>query len=571
MDTPKLMGKRFRESTGDVDARSVRLHALSGSLDGGFAPIDKAKTAKYTLADLSNPPTDEELSNFSDMPVSELPPKFKRGIQDRVFVNRDIRLDRMKFFGFDMDYTLAVYNSPVFEELAYNMVIQRLIKIGYPESITKLKYDPSFPTRGLFLDREFGNLLKVDAFGNITVCVHGRRVLSQKETEKLYPTMVVHSDTIARRFYLLNTLFTLPEACLYGDVVEHLEGRPDLSLGEDVASEGEGDVTAHTHTHVGGFGGAHKSDLSYTNLFQDIRTCTDLIHAEGVLKATVLADLPKYIKKTPDLAVFLDRLRAAGNKVFLLTNSEYYYTKSVMSYLLNGQNPKYSSWMEYFDVIIVNAEKPRFFGEGSTIREVDLETGNFKISHIGDKFEKGKVYSGGSLSLFQKLTGAKGNEVLYIGDHIFADIIKSKKVHGWRNLLVVPELTHELSVWGKNQDKYDHLLNLEFIQAEIFRGLDSNSTTPPDIQVLRNHIKKTVSEVNKQYNEHFGSLFRSGSKTSFFAMQVQRYADLYTSDYLNLLNYPLFYEFAAQPAALPHEYKPGEQYGPAHTHSEHSQ
>lgn len=46
-----------------------------------------------------------------------------------------------------MDYTLAVYNSPVFEELAYGMVIERLVKMGYPESILKLKYDPSFPTR----------------------------------------------------------------------------------------------------------------------------------------------------------------------------------------------------------------------------------------------------------------------------------------------------------------------------------------------------------------------------------------------------------------------------------------
>lgn len=38
---------------------------------------------------------------------------------------------------------------------------------------------------------------------------------------------------------------------------------------------------------------------------------------------------------------------------------------------------------------------------------------------------------------------------------------------------------------GENQDKYNHLLNLEFIKAEIYRGLDSNSAQPPvswDIQ-----------------------------------------------------------------------------------------
>lgn len=83
------------------------------------------------------------------------------------------------------------------------------------------------------------------------------------------------------------------------------------------------------------------------------------------------------------------------------------------------------------------------------------------------------------MSLFTKMTGAKGSKVLYTGDHIFADIIKSKKVHGWRNLLVVPELHHELEVWSTNQAKYNHLINLEFIKAEIFREMDSTHTNPP--------------------------------------------------------------------------------------------
>lgn len=101
-----------------------------------------------------------------------------------------------------------------------------------------------------------------------------------------------------------------------------------------------------------------------------------------------------------------------------------------------------------------------------------------------------------------------------------------------------------------------------------------------DLTVLRKHIKKTNEGVNKAYNEHFGSLFRSGSKPSFFAMQVQRYADLYTcmpffflsllhcfyslcwllflivAEYTNLLNYPLFYEFTANATLMPHEYNP---------------
>jgi len=36
--------------------------------------------------------------------------------------------------------------------------------------------------------------------------------------------------------------------------------------------------------------------------------------------------------------------------------------------------------------------------------------------------------------------------VLYVGDHIFADVLRSKKAIGWRTLLVVPELDAELEV-----------------------------------------------------------------------------------------------------------------------------
>ena len=33
----------------------------------------------------------------------------------RVFVNRSLHLEKIKFYGFDMDYTLAEYKSPEYE------------------------------------------------------------------------------------------------------------------------------------------------------------------------------------------------------------------------------------------------------------------------------------------------------------------------------------------------------------------------------------------------------------------------------------------------------------------------
>lgn len=73
-------------------------------------------------------------------------------------------MQKIKFVGFDMDYTLAgalicisaesysftEYKTPEFEILAYKHIIERLISIGYPEEIRKFEYTPHFPVRCVF-------------------------------------------------------------------------------------------------------------------------------------------------------------------------------------------------------------------------------------------------------------------------------------------------------------------------------------------------------------------------------------------------------------------------------------
>lgn len=47
-----------------------------------------------------------------------------------------------------------------------------------------------------------------------------------------------------------------------------------------------------------------------------------------------------------------------------------------------------------------------------------------------------------------------------------------------------------------------------------------------------------------------GSLLRSGAKQTLFASQLVRYADLYSSSCLNLLNFPSNYLFMAPPVLV---------------------
>jgi 5'-nucleotidase len=144
-----------------------------------------------------------------------------------VFVNRSLQLSKIKFFGFDMDYTLALYKSPQYEMLAFRLVIEQLLKMGYPQDITSFVYDPDFPVRGLWYDKLYGNLLKVDAYGNIIVCGHGFKFLKSNEIYKYYPNKYLNYDE--SRIYVLNTLFCLPEIYLLASIINFFASSPNYT------------------------------------------------------------------------------------------------------------------------------------------------------------------------------------------------------------------------------------------------------------------------------------------------------------------------------------------------------
>src|SRR5262245_30110896 len=59
----------------------------------------------------------------------------------RVYVNRNLKLAQIEMVGFDMDYTLALYNQPKIEELSVRTTLSKLVaNKGYPEAIRELAY-----------------------------------------------------------------------------------------------------------------------------------------------------------------------------------------------------------------------------------------------------------------------------------------------------------------------------------------------------------------------------------------------------------------------------------------------
>ena len=69
--------------------------------------------------------------------------------------------------------------------------------------------------------------------------------------------------------------------------------------------------------------------MSYKSIFQDVRNAVDYIHMKGDLKKKTVENCELYVKRDKNLVVLLKRLRQAGRKTFLLTNSEWWYTDAV--------------------------------------------------------------------------------------------------------------------------------------------------------------------------------------------------------------------------------------------------
>ncbi|VDN12477.1 unnamed protein product [Dibothriocephalus latus] len=116
----------------------------------------------------------------------------------------------------------------------------------------------------------------------------------------------------------------------------------------------------------------------------------------------------------------------------------------------------------------------------------------------------------GSCEVFTQLIRARGKDVLYTGDHIYGDILKSKKQVGWRTFLVIPELLNEIYVWKSKKALYDRLQDLDNRLAENYKNMDIHSASIPNVASLQKEIRLVAQEMERAYGL-LGSIFRSAS------------------------------------------------------------
>lgn len=463
----------------------------------------------------------------------EVAPESRVAYPRRIFTNRNLRLDRIRHVGFDMDYTLAIYEESM-EHLQAEMVLERLVKgFGYPEVILQAKYQPDFAIRGLAVDMAHGNVFKMDSHRFVGRVWHGRGPLDKEIRKQIYTNRKLSPADPS--IMMVDTLFSLPEISLYCQLVAII----------DKINEAKN-----------GHGGAQ--GLTYERLWRDLRHAMDELHRDGTLKAKILADVPRYIRRDKSLAETLHRFRSAGKRLFILTNSEPHYTEAVMTHLLAGQHPAYPTWRDYFDLTITSAKKPMFFGSDDPFLEVDDNLDPTK--EVATALKRGGLYVGGNVQDLSRMFGLVGDDVLYVGDHIYGDILRSKRSTSWRTAMIVPEMEKELENITLHQDE---VRELEQLEETVFQlELDRSALAMDGIrnQELNNHIKELNArardleeKIAAAFNPAWGQLFRDRAELSAFGAQVEDYACIYTGRVSNFRFYSPSFYFRSPRDRMAHE------------------
>ena len=441
-----------------------------------------------------------------------------------VYVNRILNLKQIKVIGFDMDYTLVGYNTEKLEELTHREALKVLNnRMGYPQSILNLNFDFKRSIVGLVIDKKNGNILQISRYGKVKSAYHGLKEIDYREQNKIYREMAI--DIKSSEFISLDTSFAISSGVIFSQLVQLKDEGKELP--------------------------------DYNQIADDIKVAINTIHQNDTLKNYLKKDLEKYVKPDPKVPELLERYLNYGKKLMIITNSDYDYTKTLLDYALNPYWKNHSKWEDVFDIVITFADKPGFFEHPGRFLKIDQKSGQM-LNHIGS-VAKG-IYQGGWFQKLQEDLGVPGSEILYIGDHIYGDVVSIKKSCSWRTALVLGDLEQEIVSLKESKDVQIRINSLMDEKSNLERKLNKPGTARrsrdslyEEIDQINSLISEQLKMFKKFFNPYWGEILRAGSEESRFAEQVEKYACIYMTKVSDLWEYSPKTYFRPIKRILPHE------------------
>ncbi|MFP5384448.1 MAG: HAD-IG family 5'-nucleotidase [Bacteriovoracia bacterium] len=453
-----------------------------------------------------------------------------------IYVNRTLNMKQIAALGFDMDYTLVRYDSEAFEEMTYKEILKKLMELkNYPGAVGNLKFKMNLAIRGLVIDKPSGNILKLSTYSKVKHAYHGLTEMNFKDQQKIYQGLVIDLND-SERFAIVDTTFSISYCVLYMQLVDMKDKHPELNLPD------------------------------YRTIELDILEALDTSHRDGSLKGQVKKNVKKYIVQDPEIVASLERFKKHGKKLWVITNSDYEYSRLLLDYSINPFLKNHKHWSQLFNLVVTAAQKPRFFTDKMPLLQIDPETGLMRNHH--GIIEDG-IYQGGNAQSIQKNSGLSGEQILYLGDHIYGDVLQIKKTCNWRTALVIDELITEIDALEQSSALSREINILMTEKVSLEQKLDAlfdreiEKGKKPDKERIQNHFQK-IEKVDKKigklirshsqfFNPYWGETMRAGVEPSRLAGQIEKYACIYMAKISDFADYSPRTYYRPRKKTLPHE------------------
>ncbi|KAG4946704.1 hypothetical protein JHK87_042711 [Glycine soja] len=209
----------------------------------------------------------------------------------------------------------------------------------------------------------------------------------------------------------------------------------------------------------GGIIPSNLGSFDYKGLYKVVGKALIAAHVEGRLKSEIMSNPEQFVEPDPEL-------------LFTLLDQK---------------------------EVIVSANKPEFFQMSHPMYEVVTEEGLMRPCF---KAQTGGLYSGGSAQMVESSLNIHGDEILYIGDHIYTDVSQPKVHLRWRAALICRELEEEYTALirsrGRRQSLVE-LINQKEVVVDLFNQLRlalqrQSKGRPAQIVAATNVNKENLTE-----------------------------------------------------------------------------
>ncbi|XP_058455749.1 5'-nucleotidase domain-containing protein 1 [Malaya genurostris] len=332
--------------------------------------------------------------------------------------------------GFDLDNTLLRYQIGNMIELEYDIMSKFLVEErGYSGKYLLQPLDVDFLQKGLLIDFQRGNILKIGPDGTIHQATHGTKKMAEAEiiayygkekrwsvtTEYCENMLVAWNGPLSEKIRTVLDYFDICSTMLFGRIVDTLDEEAHQRLGQynvwpDVL---DALVNMYSREHFGRNVGGY---------FKALKQNPD-----------------KYLQKaSPQLIAWLRELKHTKT-TYLITGSHIDFANFTASYALGPD------WPELFDVVVGFAKKPGFFIGAKPFIGLDGATETDPLTP--SQLERNHFYSQGNWRdltvLLQRLSHKQNPRYLYIGDNLIQDVYTPSKFTKTDTVAVVEELTAE--------------------------------------------------------------------------------------------------------------------------------